>query len=192
MAERHLMANESAFQILADEMKATRTRVDSANGLLGDAKAYLIDLKALVEATRPVSVQNWPSPPTSVTFPSAQPVSGTVSIGNLPTPLPVSLPATTAPTNALVSLTTTGDLVAAQGAGVEIRLHAGVFGATTAVTVALRSNTTDLLPIRLAANQSVVLPWNDKGWCVTAANQALRIAFTGANTVTGFGQWRAA
>jgi hypothetical protein len=166
------MAHEAVFQALREEVATLNAHLTAAKGFLGDLRGYAIDMKALVEAGR-------------VTFDGTQPVS----IPGLPSPLPVSLPVSVEPNRALVSLSATGDLVAAQGAGVAIRLMAGVLGAVTAVTLALRSGTTDLLTLRLAANATVVLPWNDAGWCVTAANQPLRVAFAGANTVTAFGLW---
>jgi hypothetical protein len=72
-----------------------------------------------------------------------------------------------------VSLTSSGALVAAQGAGVAIKLRSLVIGATSSVTVSLRDGAADVLPIRLLANASVVLPFSERGWMVTSANEAL-------------------
>ncbi len=177
------MANEYAFQTLAQDMTKVRADVvkllgamTAARDFLSDVRGYAIDLKALVTATRPVTVQNWPSPPQSVT------VSGTpnVAVTNTPTG-----------STAAVSLTATGDLVAAQ-AGVAIRLLAGVFSSTLAVTVAVRDGATDKIPLRIDTNATVVLPFVPTGWVTTTAGNALRMAFSAGPTVTGYALWVAA
>ena len=90
---------------------------------------------------------------------------------------------------AAVSLTATGDLVAAQGAGVAIRLLAAIVSATTAVTISLRNGAADVIPIRLATNGVAVLPFVAGGWMTTDANTALRVAFAGLSTVTVYALW---
>ena len=177
------MANEAVFQQLRDEVASLNGHLIGAKSLLTDARGYLIDLKALVEATRPVRVTNFPAsvPVTGTFWQTTQPVSGTVSVGNFP--------AAVVGTTTAVSLTATGDLIAAQGAGVGIRLLAAIVGAVSAVTLSLRNGASDVIPIRLAANGGAVLPFVAGGWMTTSPNTALRVAFSGANTVTAFALW---
>ena len=174
------MANEYAWQALAQDMAKVRDFVS-------DVRAYAIDIKALLQAGA-VSVQNFPAsvPVTGTFFQTTQPVSvsGTpnVAVTNTPVGTPVA-----------VSLTATGDLVAAQ-AGVSIRLLAGAFGSTIAVTLAVRDGATDKIPLRVGGNDTVVLPFCPTGWMTTAAGNALRLAFSavGGPTVTGYALWVAA
>ena len=192
------MANEANLQHLANDMAAARGLVKEARDFLSDVRAYALDLKALVAAGA-VSVQNFPSsvpvtgpltdgqmratavPVTGAFFPATQPVSGSVDVGALPAPVVGA--------TAAVSLTSTGDLVAAQGAGVAIRLLAAIVSATTAVTISLRNGAADVIPIRLATNGVAVLPFVAGGWMTTDANTALRVAFAGLSTVTAYALW---
>ena len=168
------MANEFAWQSLAQDMAKVRDFVSAV-------RAYAADIKTLLQAGA-VSVQNFPAsvPVTGTFFQTTQPVSGTVSVTT-----PVG-------STAAVSLTATGDLVAAQ-AGVSIRLLAGAFGSTVAVTLAVRDGATDKIPLRVGVNDTVVLPFCPTGWMTTAAGNALRLAFltTGSPTVTGYVLWDA-
>lgn len=76
-------------------------------------------------------------------------------------------------------------VVAAQGAGIKIRVLAVVMVSTLAQTVKFQSATTDIsagLPV--AANGGAVMPYNDHGWMQTNANEALNINL-GVATATG-------
>jgi hypothetical protein len=56
---------------------------------------------------------------------------------------------------------------------------------TAANNVNLESGTTDITPIwPLGANGGIVLPYNEHGWCETAANAALAVT-TSAVTACG-------
>ena len=187
------MANEAVFQQLRDEVGALNGHLIGAKSLLTDARGYLIDLKALVEAVRPVTIQNWPSPPTSVSFPSAQPVD----IQNLPNPLPTSVgnfPAAAYPVvnvqRAFGNLTATGAIVAAQGAGVAIRVVAAILSATAVITVKWQGTADVSGSIRVGTAAPCVLPQNPHGWAQTAANAALTLAFvSGTGTLSYHVLW---
>lgn len=76
-------------------------------------------------------------------------------------------------------------VVAAQGAGLRVRVLAGFFVATTAVTARFQSSATNISPgLPLGANGGIVLPANVHGWFQTAANEALNINL-GAAVATG-------
>lgn len=79
---------------------------------------------------------------------------------------------------AFVTATLSGDteVVAAQGAGVRIRVLAVTVVATLAVSVIFRSATTAITgTFPLAANGGFVMSNNDHGWFQTTANQALNV-----------------
>jgi hypothetical protein len=89
--------------------------------------------------------------------------------------------------NANVNATTTGntEVVAAQGAGVKIRVLSMAIVSTIAQTVKFQSGTTDIsAAFPVAANGGLVMPKNDHGWFETAANEALNINLSEA-TPTG-------
>lgn len=76
-------------------------------------------------------------------------------------------------------------VVAAQGAGVKIRVLSLVIVSTIAQTVKFQSATTDISAgFPVAANGGIVLPPNDHGWVQTADNEALNINLSAA-TATG-------
>lgn len=76
-------------------------------------------------------------------------------------------------------------VVAAQGAGVKIRVHGFLIVTTVAQTVKFQSATTDICPgLPLAANGGISTPYYPGGMFQTAANEALNINL-GAATATG-------
>jgi len=75
--------------------------------------------------------------------------------------------------------------VAAQGAGVKIRVLSAYYVTTLANSVKFQSAAADITPpTPLAANGGMVLPFNAIGWFDTAANAALNVNCSVA-TVTG-------
>lgn len=190
------MAHEAIFQALHDEIAKLNGHLVGTKNFLEQVRNYAVDLKALAVAGK-VHVQSVAGPlgVQPIAFDGPQPVA----IQNLPTPLPVSIPGLANPlpvslpapatTPFLFSAASTGDLVAAQAGAV--RLVMLVAGASAATLAAVRSNGTDLLPLRLAT-PSVVLPYYGPGYVTTASGEALRLAFTGGATVTAFGLWSAA
>ena len=82
------------------------------------------------------------------------------------------------------STATTTQLVAAV-AGKKYRVVALAVIATTANSINLESDTTDITPVwPLGANGGIVLPYDEHGWCETASGAALQIT-TSAATATG-------
>ncbi len=82
-----------------------------------------------------------------------------------------------------VTATASGNtqVVAAQGAGVRIRVLAVFSVANAAVSVKFQSGTTDITALfSLAANGGFVLPYNPHGWFQTAANAALNVNLSAA------------
>lgn len=76
-------------------------------------------------------------------------------------------------------------VVAAQGAGVRIRVIAACVIAATAVSVKFQSATTDISATwPVGANGGFVLPDNNHGWFQTAGNEALNVNLSG-NVSTG-------
>lgn len=76
-------------------------------------------------------------------------------------------------------------VVAAQGAGVKIRVLSAMAVGTLAVTIKFQSATTDITAgFPLGINGGMVLPYNPHGWFETAANEALNINL-GLGTATG-------
>lgn len=76
-------------------------------------------------------------------------------------------------------------VVAAQGAGVKIRVMSLAIISTVAQTVKFQSGTTDKsASFPVAANGGLVLSQNDRGWFETAANEALNVNLSAA-TATG-------
>lgn len=74
------------------------------------------------------------------------------------------------------------EVVAAQGAGVKIRVLSLVIITTDAQTIKFQSATTDVsAAFPMAANGGMVLPNNDHGWVQTAANEALNINLSAAS-----------
>ena len=88
----------------------------------------------------------------------------------------------------LVNASLSGDTeaVAAQGAGIRIRVVALYAVASGAATTKFKSSSTDISPATaFAANGGMVLPRNDHGWFQTAPNEALNANLNGA-IATGF------
>jgi len=82
------------------------------------------------------------------------------------------------------STATTTSLVAAV-AGKKYRVVALAIVTTLANNVNLENDTTDITPVfPLGANGGIVLPYNEHGWCETAANAALQVT-TSAATACG-------
>jgi hypothetical protein len=73
-------------------------------------------------------------------------------------------------------------LVAAQGAGLFIKVHAVLLMASATVNVKLKSGgATDISPLfPIGANGGFAAPYNEKGWFITAANDALNVNLSGA------------
>ena len=184
------MANEGLLQQFAEEQKTCRVLLEELRVLTTDQA-----VAAATAATAAAALQaQVPSPLPVTGFPATQAVTGTfwpatqpVSVGGT-----VNVAVTNVPVGSTVavSLTATGDLVAAQ-AGVAIRLLAGAFGSTVAVTVAVRDGETNKIPLRVGVNDTVVLPFCPTGWVTTAAGNALQLAFStvGGPTVTGYALW---
>jgi len=77
------------------------------------------------------------------------------------------------------------EVVAAQGAGLRIRVIAAYHVSTTAVTAKFQSGGTDISPgLPVGANAGIVLPRNDHGWFQTAVNEALNFNQSAA-VITG-------
>lgn len=93
----------------------------------------------------------------------------------------------------LIQTSTSGaaSLVAAQGAGVQIRVTDLWIMASAAVNVKFASSTAgDLTGLMyFAANGGIVLPHNERGWFATTANEALNINLSGAVAVGGCIHW---
>lgn len=82
------------------------------------------------------------------------------------------------------STATTTELVAAV-AGKKYRVVSAAIVTTAANSVNLESGTTDITPVYpLGANGGLVLPFNEHGWCETAAGSALQVT-TSAATACG-------
>jgi len=82
------------------------------------------------------------------------------------------------------STATTTSLVAAV-AGKKYRVVGMTIVTTLANNVNLESGTTDITAVfPLGANGGLVLPYNEHGWCETAANAALQVT-TSAATACG-------
>lgn len=76
------------------------------------------------------------------------------------------------------------EVVAAQGAGVRIRVLSYTIVALLATTVKFQSATTDIsAEMPFAANGGIAVPYNPHGLFQTAANQALNINLSSATTV---------
>jgi len=120
--------------------------------------------------------------PVTVTVPAATTRIGAIyDIGGT---IVDEAPAARAVGRAFVNASSGGntELVAAQGAGVRIRLLA-VFcvGGGSAVSVKFQSAATDISALfALVANGGFVLPYNPHGWCQTNANEALNVNLSGA------------
>jgi hypothetical protein len=88
----------------------------------------------------------------------------------------------------VINLVATGTLVAAQGAGVKIRI-VGLFLVSTAangLTFKSAAGGTALTgAMALPANGSLVLPFNPMGYFETAANALLELSLSGATQVSG-------
>jgi hypothetical protein len=86
----------------------------------------------------------------------------------------------------------TATLVAAQGAGVKIRVVSLFLVNTAAQTITPKSaagGTALTGAMALAANQSLILPMNSTGWFETAANALLELSQSGATQVSGALGW---
>lgn len=87
---------------------------------------------------------------------------------------------------AFLDASASGDtqIVAAQGAGIRIRVIAYTFVAAAAVTVKFRSASTAISSGKpVAANGGVVAAEAPHGWFQTAANEALNLNLSGAVAV---------
>lgn len=75
-------------------------------------------------------------------------------------------------------------IVAAQGAGLRIRLLAANVTSGTALTIKFQSATTDICSGKpVAANGGWIAPYAPVGWFQTTANEALNVNLSGAGTV---------
>jgi hypothetical protein len=86
----------------------------------------------------------------------------------------------------------TATLVAAQAAGVKIRVVALFLVNTAAQTVTFKSGaggTAITGPLALGVNAPLALQFNPQGWFETAAAQLLEIANSGATQVSGSLAW---
>lgn len=87
---------------------------------------------------------------------------------------------------AFANATAGGDtqVVAAQGAGVAIRVLAVAVLASANVAIKFRSSSTDISSTKnIAARGGFVFPHNPQGWYQTAANEPLNINLSGASDV---------
>lgn len=92
----------------------------------------------------------------------------------------------------VISQAATATLVAAQGAGVKIRVVGLILVNTAAQTLTFKSaagGTAVTGAMALPANGQLVLPFNSQGWFETAANALLELAQSGATQVSGAIQW---
>lgn len=83
-------------------------------------------------------------------------------------------------------------LVAAQGAGVKIRVVGLFLVNTSAQTLTFKTaagGTAITGAMALAANGSLILPFNPAGWFETVANQLLELAASGSTQVSGALTW---
>lgn len=77
-----------------------------------------------------------------------------------------------------------GEVVAAQGAGVKIRVLGYVLSSSAAINAHFRSAATPISATHyFAANGSIVVPEGKSGWFQTAANEALNLQLSGAGTI---------
>lgn len=93
---------------------------------------------------------------------------------------------------AVINQAATATLLAAQGAGVKIRVVSLFLVNTSAQTITPKSGAGGTAlsgAMALAANQSLVLPFNSLGWFETAANALLELSQSGATQVSGAVQW---
>lgn len=91
-----------------------------------------------------------------------------------------------------INLAATGTLVAAQAAGVKIRVVGLFLVNTAAQTLTFKSaagGTALTGAMALAANQSLLLPFNPQGWFETAAAALLELALSGTTQVSGALAW---
>lgn len=87
---------------------------------------------------------------------------------------------------AFVNATASGNtqIVAAQGAGVRIRVLAVNAISLTALTLKFQSNTTDICSGKpVGATGGWIAPQAEAGWFQTAPNEALNVNLSGAGTV---------
>src|SRR5947199_9848416 len=95
---------------------------------------------------------------------------------------------------AVINQATTTALVAAQAAGVKIRVVSLFLVNTTAQTLTFKSGaggTALTGAMALAANGVLVLPYNPQGYFETAAATLLELAASGSTQVSGGLQWAA-
>lgn len=93
---------------------------------------------------------------------------------------------------AVISQAATATLVAAQAAGVKIRVVSLQLVSTAANGLTFKSGaggTGITGAMALPANGSLVLPFNPAGWFETAAATLLELALSGATQVSGSIQW---
>jgi hypothetical protein len=92
----------------------------------------------------------------------------------------------------VINQATTTAVVAAQGAGVKIRVVSLVLVNTTAQTLTFKSSaggTALTGAMAVATLGQLVLPFNPQGWFETVANQLLELTQSGATQVSGALQW---
>lgn len=161
---------DSFVQSAAQAMQETRALCQELRDTLDNVKTYALNLKDRVleirdyaAAVRTVHVDNFPDP----AYPNV------------------------AVSRAFGDLTTTGDVVAAQGTGINIRVVAAVLSATAALSVKLQSDTTDITStIRVGTASPFILPVNPHGWAQTGANKKLALAFvSGTGTLSYHVLW---
>jgi len=93
---------------------------------------------------------------------------------------------------AKIDLAATGTLVAAQGAGVKVRVVGLFLVNTSAQTLAFNSGASGTAltgAMALPANGVLVLPPNNQGYFQTAANALLELALSGTTQVSGSIAW---
>jgi hypothetical protein len=93
---------------------------------------------------------------------------------------------------AVINTAATATIVAAQAAGVKIRVVGLVLINTTAQSVTLKSGAAGTAitgPLPLAALGQLVLPFNPQGYFETAAATLLELSLSGGTQVGGVLQW---
>jgi hypothetical protein len=92
----------------------------------------------------------------------------------------------------VINQAATATLIAAQAAGIKIRITSLFLQNTTANTLTFKSaagGTPVSGPMALPALGSLVLPFNPAGWFETAAAALLELALSGATQVSGGLSW---
>ncbi|SRR6266571_83956 len=95
---------------------------------------------------------------------------------------------------AVINQAATATIVAAQAAGVKVRVVSLFLVNTAAQTLTFKSGaggTALTGPMALGANGILVLPYNPQGYFETVAAALLELALSGATQVSGSLQWAA-